>query len=145
MANTHRLSVVSEALKSKFDSNRAMFGLEDVWYGDQMLVPRTPAISIEPGNKSRELQPLGLNSINTLIVYVLVYLGKVQEVQKNRLEVDKLSEDIEDFLHQDKQLGGLVIHGFVAAIDPGLAPRPTRDNLLRVDRITWQATSKTMI
>jgi hypothetical protein len=144
VANTHKISAVCEAFVNLFELNKASLGIADVFYGDQALIPRTPAVTVESGPKSRLLTNTGFMTTNTIQIYFMVYFGKVQDVQQNKRAADQLSEAIEDLVHLDKQLGGLVVTGYIVEVDPGMAERG-KDVLLKANRLTWQGTSKTQI
>lgn len=143
MPNTDKHSLIDQAIVDKLNLNKVALGIADVWYGDQALIPRTPTVTVEGGPISKNLTNMGFSTTNDIFVYLMVYLGKVQDVQLNKKQADQLTEAIIDLMHVDKQLGGLVVVGHCAAVDPGFTQR--RDALLKVNRITWAAKSKTTI
>lgn len=145
MTLTDRFTPVTEKVFEIIDIAKTDLGIEDVYYGDQELLPRMPSVTVESGTYSRELAGMGGKGMteNMLNVFVMVYYGKVQDVQSNSREADALAEKLMDVLHTDVTLDGLVIHGHVATIEPGYATR--RGVLMRSARITWQGLSKTQI
>lgn len=145
MANTDRLSVVSNYIYDLLTTNKTALGLQDVFFGDQQKVPRTPAVAVEPGVYTRELSGLGGKgrTDNNFTVYVLVYVSNIRDEQLNNKDVITLSEAIMDKLHLDVTMSGNVIHGRVTSIEPGYASRGGA--LMRFGRITWEGLTKTLI
>lgn len=150
MPNTDSFVVVTKAIESKLKlpASVATLGLdsaEDVTYGDQEKIPRTPFICVESGPKIRELSGIGGKgrTDNRFTVFIMCYISEVRSVQLNREEADTLAEQVELLLHEDVTLGGKVIHGFVTGIEPGFSTRSGK--LMRVARITWQGLTKTLI
>lgn len=129
-------------------ANLASLGIReqgDVFYGDQMLIPRTPAVCVEAGPLNRELSGIGGKgrTTNTITVFLLCYIARIQDMQLTRREADEFAEKIMDILHQDVTRSGLVVHGFVTGIEPGYATRG--DTNMRAARITWTGMTKTGI
>ena len=139
---TKSIVVVAKYLQARLEGNVEL-GLEDVFYGDQALVPRFPAVAVE--GESKETTPTDLGQAGTVLmnVLVIVYHSKIGDNQTTREQCDTFAEGIEDFIHTDRQLGGLVTHSWVAGIDYGYARR--NNELLRAARIRVQAISKTRI
>lgn len=145
MPNTDRFSPITDKIYTILDDAKTSLGVMDVYYGDQELLPRTPAVTVESGAYSRELAGMGGKGMteNRSTVYVMVYFGRVQDVQQNSRDADALSEAIMDVLHTDVTLEGLIVHGHVSGIEPGYATR--RGVLLRSARVTWNGLTKTQI
>jgi hypothetical protein len=142
---TDKPSVVVQAHVNLLITNKIALGLADVFYGDQALIPRTPSVCVEAGPFDQEANRVGgrLATENTFRDYLLVYVGKVQDVQANYKKSLELAEAIRDLLNLDLQLGGLVVHGYVRSIEPGYVRK--RDALLKVERILWQGMSQSRI
>jgi hypothetical protein len=115
-------------------------GIQDVFYGDQNRLPRTPAVCVEPGEKRRKLEGLPRRALTTMICYVLVYHNPVTSREVAQEEKDNLTEAIEDKLHADAQMGGTVIDSMVLTTEYGYAQR--NNTLFRVSRLAFEATSK---
>src|SRR5512139_916007 len=115
----------------------------DIFYGDQERIPRTPAVCVEPGEKNRELQGAPNMTSNTFDIYVLIYHNKMQEIQLTRRECDVLAYEIEKRLHQNLQLGGIIIHGYCVSNESGYTYK--QNTLYRSARLTYRATSKTSL
>jgi len=118
-------------------------GFEDIFYGDQELIPHTPAAAVEPGSMQRQIGGImpGGQTLNTFQVYVFVYHCPIQSPQVTRKECDQLAEQVQRIFHTDVTLGGLVTHGFCTNSESGVTVRGGA--MLRTHRITWSGISKT--
>lgn len=136
---------VAQAVNSILVANRTTLGLQDVFYGDQNRIPRTPAACVEPGGKSRTLNGMPRRTDLTLTAYVLVYHFRLATAEAVRLENDTLAEDIEAFLHIDAQLKdtegeAVVIDSMVTSIESGYQMKA--NSLFRASRLTFEARSQ---
>lgn len=118
---------------------------EDIYYGDQALIPRTPAVTVEPGSVDRTLVGApNAHTSNTVRVILMVYWQQY-EVGKGKQFNDKsgdvFAESVADLLNADLQMGGYVMHGFVTSVEPGYTSRSR--NTYRTTRITWEGLSHT--
>lgn len=143
MPLTDRLDDVAQAVFNILTTNKTTLGLADVWWGDQALLPRTPAACVEPLRKTRELNGAPRRTEVMLFVQVLLFVGRIQDVQVNRKEVDAMSESVEAALHADATLGGIVIHSLVDSIDSGYATRS--NTLYRASRVNLTAKSQAQL
>lgn len=122
--------------------------LQDVWYGDEALIPRFPTVTVESSNLSSILGGAPYRTDNDIRVVLIVYASKVQPGEITRKEADQLAYAIRSKLHTDRTLGGLVIHGFVSSIEYGYAVRRTTGStatLIRAARLTWDGKNKLML
>lgn len=109
------------------DQNKAIVGLEDVWFGDQQLIPKTPTLCVEPGIKRRDLQGVPDMTRMTIDTNFLIYHSPVRETQTARRECIDVAEQVERFLNENylrlesAEGNQLIIHGFVTLFDPGYA------------------------
>lgn len=124
-------------------SNKSSLGLQDVFYGDQNNIPRTPTACMDPGDKRRELNGAPRRTLVTLTNYIIVYHNKMQSTAKVRREDDLLAEAIEAVIHQDGTMAGLVIHSMVTSIESGYLMRDR--TMFRASRITVEATVQEML
>lgn len=138
---TDKLVEITTALKTKVEN--AGLGFHDVWIGDETLIPRTPAASILGGPKSRDIVETGFTTMNTFAATIVIYHAKLGSQNINRLECTELAESLEDVLHQDKQLGGLVFNSYCTSIEPGFSE--LGQAIMVSTRISWQGRSKTRI
>jgi hypothetical protein len=141
MSNTKRIDDIVNKLKDILDGSKETFTpkIAAVYYGGQDLIPTYPSIAVEGGRKLRELVATRTFNVS-LQATIYIYHGKVQESTITNEEVDVLSEQVEDLLHGNLTMDGLVIFGYVRRIDPGVALRS--DVMLRTTRMIWQADSR---
>lgn len=127
---------ILDGLKEVFEPK-----LANVYYGQQELMPEFPCIAIEGSTKLRSL-PTGATHFWRVDIgtTLYVYHEKVQSSTVTREETDALVEQIEDMLHGNLTMDGLVIFGYVTRSDPGTAVR--RDTMLRTTRMSWEGRSK---
>jgi hypothetical protein len=141
---TDSLVTLAKYVFEKLDDAKAQLKLEDVYYGDQAKIPRTPTVCVEPGTKRRNLEGAPRVTRNTMDVMLLVYLMKIGgTTQTTRQEVDEIAESIEGFLHTDPQLNGLAIHSYVTLLESGYADRG--GTLFRTARLTFEVDTKTLL
>jgi hypothetical protein len=142
------LGVIANACFDKVQANEANLGIAVTYYGDQDMLPVTPAVCIEPSDKVRTLAGAPNMTENVFEVFILVYHSKVQDMQVTRREVDALAYQIEKLFHLDLQLknGGpdpRVIHGFIREVESGYALKGT--TLYRAARLTYFGKNKTSL
>ncbi len=142
MTLTQRLSVVSQAIIDLLEANKESLGIEDVFDGDMSLIPRTPAIAVVMDSKDRTLSGAPNRVDNTFSIYLMVYHGKIQDIQINQRAAVVLTEEIELLLHADNTLGGILIDSRVTAVQQGAVDRG--NSKLRTSRMTWYGMSKTI-
>lgn len=120
--NTDSSDVIATYIYNKLNNptNKTALGAQDVWYGDQELLPHTPAICVNPGTKKREFQGATYRTLNTIETYVMVYFGKYQDVQTNLHGATQMADAIETLVHSDLLLGGNVIAVLCVQDEPGM-------------------------
>ncbi len=143
MPNTDSLIDVADQLKILLEQYQTTLGIADVYYGDQVLVPRTPTVCVEPLEKVRELAGVSDRTENTIQVGIMIYHGQVTSSQITRRECDVFAEQVEKVLHLDRQLGGLLIYGFCNRLESGYAER--NGALMFSSRLTYQGLTKTRL
>lgn len=116
---------------------------EDIYYGDQSQIPRTPTLCIEPDEKRRDLQGAPRRVLNTFSVYLILYISKVTDTQTNARDALTLAEDLEAVLHAEPTFGNLLIHSFATKVEPGY--RVKANTQFRACRITFEGTNKTVL
>jgi hypothetical protein len=141
MTNTDRAEVVANYIFTMMQDNATALGVEDVWYGDQTLLPKTPAICVSPGDKKRIFQGSSYRTLNTFETYVMVYWGQIQDIQANLHSCTNLADDIETLVHSDLTLGGNVFSVICMQNQPGIANK--QGALLVGARLTFESMSKT--
>jgi ribosomal protein L17 len=143
MPLTDQLTDVAQFLFDLFTTNKAALGIQDVWWGDQSKLPRTPALCVEPATKTRVLNGAPRRTSLTLNVSLLLFTSKIQDVQNNRKAVDELAESCEALVHLNPQMDGLVVHSLVDTFESGYATRS--GTLYRATRLNVAATSQAML
>lgn len=144
MANpTDSLAAVSQELYDYLDYGKGVLGIQRVWYDIDDMVPTTPAILVEPGDKSREISNTGHMVINTFQVNVILLHSRMASKSETNDEALTLAEEVESYLHDNKTLNGLIIHGYVSKLEQGSVAQ--QKVLLRATRLLWQGMSKTRI
>jgi hypothetical protein len=117
--------------------------IQDVFYGDQSLLPKTPAVCVVPGVKNREFQGASLCTLNTFVTYVYLYYEKLQDAQLNVHGCTALADAIEKFVHADFKLGGNVVYVICEQNEPGIATK--QGDLVMAARLQFRSMSKTML
>lgn len=136
---------LAKDIQARLEGQKVAFGLTDVFYGDQDKIPRTPAICVEPGDKTRNLNGLPRRTEVNMTVYLILYHYQLESIQVVREDNDTLAEQIEDFLHQDPQLrdnlgNATVIDSLVTRIESGYQQK--RNSLFRASRMSFEARSQ---
>jgi hypothetical protein len=141
LAPTDKVSVVAQAVRAILVEASVRLGLQDVYYGDQEKIARSPSVAVETGNKNRDLTGAPRRTTITLQVFLILYHSKVQDNQVTRLECDLMAETIEDELHKAEHvtLGGLVSHSMVTNVEYGYARRA--NTLWTATRMTYETLS----
>jgi len=143
---------VAQRFKSILESVKAEMGLQDVWFGDQLLVPRTPCICVEPGTERRQLQGVPDMTLMQIETGFYLYHSKVdREQQLSRVECNALAQRIKNYLHVNHirlysdatQTRQLTIHGFCTLLDPGYSYR--QGTLYNAVQMVWTSTTKTSL
>jgi hypothetical protein len=120
-------------------------GLNDVLYGDQ--APAGSRIAcVETGTKQNEIDGASMprRVMRTYTVYILIYHNDVKFPSQNREDNDKQAEAVENLIHADKKLGGLINQTcLVTSVEAGYAARGS--TIFQTSRLTVQATSLEML
>jgi len=113
--------------------------LKGVYYGYQQLIPTFPALSVESGRKARVGNGTHRFEIRFSVLMMLEH-GQIQSTEVNKKESEELSELVEQKIHEDFTLGGLVLFGYITNIDPGVRLRESE--MIRATRLTWEGLSR---
>jgi hypothetical protein len=139
--NTDSADVIATYIYDMLEANTSALVIQDVWYGDQELLPRTPAVCVNPGTKKRQFQGATFRTLNDIETYVLVYFGKIQDVQANLHGATQLADSIETLVHSDLTLGGNVIAVLCTQNEPGMINKA--GVWMMGARLTFQSMTKT--
>lgn len=155
---TDSILTTAERLYDLAVANAASLGLADgappgdtnVWFGDQDLLPRTPALCVEPGTKHRDLAGFPDMTRGTIDVHMLLYHSRPGgEQQQSRRDCIRFAENVERYFHVNhlnllNSAGDqIIIHGFFTDIDPGYVYKT--GTLYNAVRMTWTGTTKTSL
>lgn len=140
--------VIARRWQAILDANKVALGIQDVFFGDQLMVPHTPAICVEPGRKRRNLEGVPDMTRMEIDTTFYVYHSKVDsEKQQARDDCIKFAEDVEDYLHVNHlrlfDLAGtqqLTIHSYCTDFDPGYSFK--RNTWYHAVQMTWTNLTK---
>ncbi len=136
------MSVVTQAIVDLLQDD-ASLGLKEVYYGDQGGIPHVPSATVELGDKTRSYNAIGIQTNVVPQIVIVIYHGLVADVQHIKKELDQFVQAVEDKLHVDNTLGGLVISGIVSSVVPGVAVIGSAQ--FYAHRLTWEAMIKERI
>ncbi len=136
------MSVVTQAIVDLLKGDPDL-KMEEVYYGDQGGIPLTPSATVELGNKDRAYNQTGLMTNVVVQIHIVIYHGLLADVQAIKKDLDQFVQLVEDKLHLDNTLGGLVISGLVSSVEPGVAIIGNAQ--FYAHRMTWEAIIKERI
>lgn len=149
MAHTHKSTVLAQAIVQKIKDNKVAVGLDAdsfVEYGDHNNIIGGKAVTVASGTKDRELAGVagpGGRTDNFMEVVITVYYMKTEAEATARLTCDQIAENVEDLLHEDTTMGGIIIHGFVRQWVPGIITRES--SMFRVVQLHYRGRTKTNV
>lgn len=149
MTLTHKSTDLALAIRDTIRTNKLTLGFDTnsfIEYGDHNNVPGGKAVTISAGTKTRDLAGVagpGGRTENHMEVVITVYYMKIEAEVDARLAVDRLAENVEDLLHKDTTMGGLIIHGFVTQWVPGTITRDA--SMFRVVQLHFVGRTKTNV
>jgi hypothetical protein len=115
-------TVMAQKIFDIIDANKVNQGIEDVLWGNQNLIPRSPTVVIMANGKRRALAGVtgpGGRTLNSLLTTIEVHRSKVGDEATERKATDDLATTVERLLHADTTLEGIIIHGFVEEVARG--------------------------
>lgn len=144
MALTDSYYDIAKHFQASFESPAAAsLGLQDVFYGDQNKIGRTPTLCIEPGDTSWELNGIPRRALAQITIYFLLYHSTIASAEENREANDLLTKSVIAFINQDVDLGGLVVHGLVVDAESGYSQKG--NSFFRATRIAYRGTSQVQL
>lgn len=146
MPHTDKTSVLAQAILTKINTNLVSLGLNAAYYGDQNNIPVAKAAVVMPGIKRRVQEGVGGpggRSRNYMEVLIFIHNSTVGDEGTQRLVTDQLAEAVEALLHADVTVGGIIIHGFVENMDPGITF--INGSQFRTVQMTYTGQTKTQI
>jgi len=129
MAHTKYVTVLAKAIFDNILAVKDDLELDEVYFGDQRLIPAATACVVMAGPKTTTLAGVagpGGRVFRDMVVIIDVHRQIVANTLQTdagteaaeRLKVEQLAEGVEDFIHQDVTVGGLIIHGFINSSEP---------------------------
>lgn len=140
---TSSLETFVATIQNLIVTNQVSLGIQDVWYGEQRKIPRTPTIEIIPGQKVRSLAGAPRRVANAFECFIMIQAGMVQDTQLNLHLAGQLAESVEAVIHADPTLGGICINCLVVRTEFGVAERSSTE--YRAARLTVQGESRTLL
>jgi hypothetical protein len=117
--------------------------LQDVFYGDESLLPKFPAVCVIPAGKRRESIGSPFYYRVDHQVHVTIYHGGIRSGEINTQKTLQVAEAVEAVLHSDHTMGGNVVHGVVLQMTPGIMMRGGK--FMMATRLEWEAVSRQII
>jgi len=139
---TDNITQVTQAVVDLLEADQSL-GLRQVWYGDQDRIPFTPCAAVESGGIESTIGASSYWTSHEVTVFVMVYFAKITSQSELKKECDQYAEQVRDTIHKNKSLNGLVIHGNITTMEPGVARRGGAK--LRATRLTIRYITKTFI
>jgi len=144
MPHTQKSTVLATYIQGLVETNKVTLDVDNVLYGLHENIPGGKTVTVTPATKTRVLDGVAMpggRTMNEMPILINVYLNIVIDEETGRLIVDQLAESIEDLLHQNTTMGGLIFHGFVTTWEPGIRYRT--GSMFRTVQMTFVGRSKT--
>jgi hypothetical protein len=140
-SRTKYASVVADGVRNYFTERMDDLGIAAVYYGDQMRVPQSPTLCIEPATINRLVNNTGCAAENEFALNVILYDARLGDVENIQYTLDQLVETVADEINELGTLDDKVIFIHALAIEYGYLIKSNR--LLRANRIIVTAKTKT--
>jgi len=140
MPPTGSTKAFAKAVQTLLETNQVALGIEQIFFGDQTRIAKTPTVCVEMGDKDVSLVSAFRGAEADISCYVIAYLAVFGSPQDNAEEAGDLADAIETVLHEDAQLGGLVLHCYVSRVEPGYATKG--NSIMRAVRLTFKGQTK---
>lgn len=147
MPHTDDDTVVALYIFNLITTNMVALQLNDVLYGNHNNIPSASAAVVTSGGKLRSVvgvQAPGGRSENQLVVQIALHWSKVGDEATERQAADDRATALEQLLHEDTTMGGLVIHGFVEDVNRGES-QMANNSMFRSVVMTWRGKTRTAI
>ncbi len=149
MSNPHTDddTVMAQKIFDIIDADKVNQGIADVLWGNQIMIPRSPAVVVSANGKRRTLAGVtgpGGRTANVLLATIEVHRSKVGDEEPERKLTDNMATAVERLLHADVTLQGIIIHGFVEQVDRGEATL-ANNSMFRTARLSFVGQTKTYL
>jgi hypothetical protein len=123
---SNSIEVVSNYLLTLLQSNATALSVDPTrgfLYGDQSgLLPVTPMLCVVPGPRTSSYNGIGGRPVlSTFQTFVMVYYGKLQDLQQNVHASLTLANQVENVVNADPTLGGHAIDCLCSDQTPGVS------------------------
>jgi hypothetical protein len=142
MALTKDPSEVCQAIIDLLKADVSL-NLKEVYYGDQDRIPFTPCTTVEAAPTDIQNPVSNFYLEHRFNIAIMVYYAQIVDQSQLKKDSDLYAQQVRDAIHQNKTLNGIIIHGNVTRMEPGVARRSGAK--LRAHRLTWEGLSKAMI
>lgn len=151
MAHTDDDTVLALAIRDLIEANKVDLQIDDVFYGNHSVIPQASAAVVTAMGKRRALAGVsgpGGRTDNTLMIGIDLHWARVGTEETERQEADSRGTALEQLLHEDTTMGGIIIHGFVTDVDRGdsvLANAVGSQSMFRTVRMLYSGRTKTYL
>lgn len=155
MTQTYKASTITKYIrKNILEDNAQTLGLRAVFYGDQELIPKAPAVCVIPAVLRRAYNQTGIQTQNEFELSLLIYSSDLRKSIDDIQEAcDVLTEEIADLINVKAspasrglggdQFGGLIMEALTIGIEYGYSSKP--DVLMRMNRIIVSGSTRTFL
>lgn len=126
------------------DDNKAALGIRYIAENDERLRPVYPALLVSMENAERTLHATGIFSVTFRIdLWVFHAELTVKKAVRSRKDIE-MATAIRKLIHDDRTMGGHIIHGFIEAENPGVTAQIIGANLNAIvtTQLSWQGTNR---
>lgn len=146
MVHTDDDTVVAEYIFNLIDANKANLLITTVLYGNHNTLPNAGVAVVTAMGKRRMLvgaSAPGGRTENQLIVVIDLHWSRVGDEATERRAADDRATALENLIHSDVTLGGLIIHGFISDVDRG--ETNTNASMFRSVRMAFSGKTRTYL
>jgi len=147
MPHTDDDAVVAEAIFALIDADKVTLQLDDVLYGYHNNIPNASAAVVMAAGKGRTLAGVsgpGGRTENQLLVEIDMHWSKVGDEATQRRAADARAYALEQKIHEDTTLGGIIIHGYVTQMAKGETIM-ANNSMFRSVKLMFAGTTKTYL
>jgi hypothetical protein len=144
---TDKMTEIDQYFFELCTANANAWGIQEVLDAPYQLIGATPAISLEPTQLDRGFAgAAGIGTMRAMDDFrymIHIHHCRLQDAGTNHRQNMERAELIVDKIHEDKQLGGLVVEGWIARQEYGI----TRaiNSLMWATRLTWTGRSLVIV
>lgn len=143
MPQTRNPSVLTNYLVTLAKSTAVRTGFRAVYYGDQTIIGKVPALCIEPASTLREYKNAPFQTKNTFEIRCVVYHSSNEGVELVQQECDEITETFVDIVNRDAlsptlngtHWNGLVLDAMDSEREYGYKIKA--DTLMRANTVTF--------